>query len=245
MTIAGTLKNALEKQQDEKILLFIDKRTRQQFVSWNEPFLDGPVIICRDLGEKNEQILATFPEFRPLYYKKNEDFEGTPLFQIDTQPSNRSAGAFSFFRLVKAIIAAQNYPERDCVDIVYEEFLYGDSALLQLEFLERELSNGVAHTRFNPNFRKGILHIGRVFLLPRVTEELYGEGWLEKLDTHRIKQEMQLALRSFVASGEIGKPIVEQIQKMERRMNANKDSEVSDQELRRYFHAKVRLLTSW
>ncbi|MCI0607221.1 hypothetical protein L0156_29915 [bacterium] len=243
--ITGNLKEGLRERRGEKILLFIDKKMRQEFTAWNEPFLDGPVIVCRDLGKKNRQIEAAFPEFRPLYYKKNENFRNTPLFLMDTQPSNRTEGAFSFFRMVKSIIAARDYPDRDCVDIVYHELLYGESAVLQLQFLERQLSSRSGDTRFDPAFRQGLLHIGRVFLLPRVAEEVHGEGWLEKLDTETIKQEMQLALRSFMATKEIGKPIVEQIQKMERRMNVNRDSEISDDEVRRYFSAKVRVFTSW
>jgi hypothetical protein len=38
---------------------------------------------------------------------------------------------------------------------------------------------------------------------------------------------------------------VEQIEKMERRMNTNTDAEISAEEMRRYFSAKVRLVTSW
>lgn len=94
-------------------------------------------------------------------------------------------------------------------------------------------------------FRKGLLHIGRFFLIPPATEEIYGQDWLHKLNSNLVKSELNLARNAFQDAGEIGKPIVQQIRKVELRMDSDEDGQISDEEVQKYFAAKVRIFTSW
>jgi hypothetical protein len=246
-TITGNLNDSLKKMDPKKkVLLFTDQRMRQEFVAWNDPFLRDPVIFCRDLESRNNEMLSAFPDYQPLFYRRKEDFDNTTnQFVVAPNPSSRIPGAFSFFRLVQSILAARNYPARDCVDIVYSELLYMDPGKLQLQYLETKLADATERQNYQQSFREGLLHLGRVFLLPEIISEESPDGSLENLDTQRMRDELQRARVSFSKSGDIGKLIVEQIKKIEIRMDSNDDQNISDAELRRFFSTKIRVFTSW
>jgi hypothetical protein len=61
-----------------KVLLFLDKQISQDYVNCNDPYLRSPLIICRDLGGRNQEVVSAFTGFEPYYFRfKNLSFHST------------------------------------------------------------------------------------------------------------------------------------------------------------------------
>ena len=246
-TQAGQLKEQIRKTDGKRTLVFLDKNVSQNFVNWNDPFLKSSVIICRDFGERNKEVEKYFPNYRPVWFRMNMSFEKGQVnngFMFTDTPYRTPDGTISLFELGMALQAARELPKRDFFDVCYIDLFNAPVAVKYYEFLdnaEKELpSRGAKYKR---DFRKGILHAGKMLLLPKIAFEQRGNSWYTVFNPKEFRNEFFQAQNAFINSGDIGKTILEEMDKVRRRIDHNSDGNLSDSEILLFLTEKIKLLS--
>ncbi|HEY4491824.1 MAG TPA: hypothetical protein VI958_07460, partial [Acidobacteriota bacterium] len=240
---AGNLKKEIEGGR-QKTLVFLDGNSAQSFVNWNDPFLRHPVVLCRDLGERNHEAIAAFPDYRPVYFRMEVDFEKINVetaFRFHDEPERIPSGYLSLFRLAMVIVAAKDYPDRDFFDIAYVDFFNTNEAAQQLVYLNQHASKGMEKGAYRNNFRFGLIHAGRILLIPLVAFQSGDSNWANRVDLQAFEQEFREARASFQGSGEVGKPILAQLDRVSKRIDQNRDGTLSDPEVLNYLAGKRKV----
>lgn len=234
------LKNEVERSAGQKLLVFLTDRVSQTFVNWNEPFLNSNLIFCRDLKSRNEEAIRTFPNHRPVYFTPTSGLKSGFTFRY--APEQRPEGFISAFELSMSLQASRYYPDKDSFDICYTDLLDSSSAPLQLVYLEKELLTNQGKTAYREKFRLGVLHAARLLILPLATFEESGTNWASTFDSNRFRTEYFTTLKYLKESGETGKIIDVQLQKVGKRIDKNSDGNLSDEEIRRFLLRKLKLM---
>jgi hypothetical protein len=236
---AGFLNQEL-KQENGKKLIFLTKRVSQAFVNWNDPYFKGGAILARDLGEANKKAVDSYTDHTPVYFLPNTGLKGG--FAFKTTPEDRPNGFVSSFELSMALQAGRDYPDKDSFDICYTDLFDPSEASLHLAYIEKELRAPDKEEGYRKNFRLGVLHAGRLILLPCVEFEKSGAGWKSKFDSEQFRNEFDTTVKFLQDAGEVGKTIVEQLQKVGKRIDKNGDGSYSDSELKRFLARKLKLM---
>jgi hypothetical protein len=239
---AGSVARAVNRLRPTKTILYLCEGTSKIFVTWNDPFLSSPVLICLDKGPLNHQLEAHFPNYQVRYFEPNRTpgLKGqTEPFEVYSNPSVPNPGYVNLYRLAMTIIAASDYPDRDMFDLCYADLFHNrDVAADQLAYFDELLNKPYEKSGYRDEFRKTILHAGKLMVLPLVARQLYGDRWLTKLATEDFRREFQTALELSGRSAEVGKPIAEQLNKVGQRIDRDHDGVFSDQEIMRYLSMK-------
>lgn len=244
---SGLLKEQIGKLGKTKSLVFLDRQVSQKYVGWNDPFLRDPVVLCRDLKSRNREAIDVFPGYRTYYFRPNLEFSMTePIrgFSLYDEPEKRIPGHISLFQLAMSLQTAGGQPDNDLFDICYADFFTSPGAAHELKYLLEQLQSPVPENEneYKRNFKRGIIHAGRMLLLPKLSLEEKGKNWNETLDRNRFRMEYGLSLNAFRASGEVGKIIAHEMEKVGRRIDRNRNGRFSDQEIDRFLSDKLRLL---
>jgi hypothetical protein len=242
---AAQLKNEIKKNGNKKTLVFLDKSVGQNFVNWNDPFLKSPVIICRDIGKRNVEVQKYFSDYHPVWFRNSismEKGEVTSGFKFSESPGVTSEATLNLFELAMALQAASDYPRRDFFDITYVDLFNSPDTQKMYEFLETAQSRRVKGREYKRQFRKAVTHAGKMLLLPKLAFEERGDNWYEVLDLPRFRQEFNDAKQSFANAGNIGVTILNEMQKVESRIDSNSDHNLSDSEIQYYLNEKIKLL---
>ncbi len=242
---AAQLKNEIKKNGNKKTLVFLDKSVGQNFVNWNDPFLKSPVIICRDIGKGNLELQKYFSDYHPVWFRNSISMEKgavTSGFKFSEGPEVTPEATLNLFELALALQAAGDYSRRDFFDITYVDLFNSPDTQKMYEFLETAQNQHVKGGEYKRQFRKGITHAGKMLLLPKLAFEAKGDNWYEALDLPGFRQEFNDAKQSFVNAGNIGVTILNEMQKVESRIDSNSDHNLSDSEIRYYLNEKIKLL---
>lgn len=243
---AGQLKNEIRKNGNKKTLVFLDKGVGQNFVNWNDPFLKSPVIICRDIGNRNVELQKYFSDYHPVWFRMKYSIEKgtiTSGFRFSEERDETPEGSLSLFELAMALQAAVDYPRRDFFDITYVDLFNSAASQKNYEFLERAQHQHVERGEYKRRFRRGVAHAGKMLLLPKIAYEQAGEDWYKAFNAQKFRQEFNEARQSFAGSGDIGVTILDQMKKVERRIDHNSDQYLSDDEIRIFLGEKIKLLS--
>ncbi|HSE42301.1 MAG TPA: hypothetical protein VLH08_16165, partial [Acidobacteriota bacterium] len=226
-------------------LVFLDKGVGQNFVNWNDPFLKSNVIFARDLKEHNAEVERLFPNHKPVWFRMTSSFEKAKItggFKFANEPDRSPSGSFNLFDLAMALQAPRNYPKQDFFDICYIDIFDYGSAAQTYQFLEQAELEPLRGGEYKRNFRKGMVHAGKMMLLPIIAFEKYGDQWKKNLDTSRFRAEFKSAQISFESSEEVGKTILTQMDKVNKRIDRNSDQKLSDPEILLFLNEKIKLI---
>jgi hypothetical protein len=237
---AGFLKREIDRSGGQKKLVFLTKKVSQAFVNWNDPFLNSSVVLCRDLERRNEEAIAAFPERRPVYFTSNAGLKGG--FGFHESLEERPKGFISSFDLSMSLQAGRDYPDKDSFDICYTDLFEPDEASLHLLYIQKELTESGDIRTYKDNFKAGVLHAGRLLLLPLLAHEEAGDRWWGIFHPDVFRAEYQTTLEFLQKSGEVGKPITEELQKAGKRIDKNSDRSFSDEEIRNFLVKKLKLM---
>ncbi len=241
----GSLKEELQKADRKKTLVFLDKQSNESFVNWNDPFLKKPAILSRDLGIRNADLEKRFPEYRPVYFRLKIDFERGKLgntYSFYQEPDNKPPGYISLFALGMALQGGYSDPDRDFFDITYSQLLTQPGASIQMAYLNEQLGSLKDKPEYKRNFEQGIIHAGKMLLVPKVAWESKGTNWTMSFDMNQFIDEYNKAFQSFQAAGEVGKLISLELTKVARRMDRDKDGNFSQSEVQRFLTEKIPFL---
>jgi len=224
-------------------LVFIDPHIPQHFVNWNDPFLRSNVVLCRDLGTRNREAMRAFPDREPAYFRRVDSVRKTQVvtgFQFEKEPDSRPAGYVSLFDLAMAMQAGEFYPGKDMFDITYSDVFTAENAAEQYEYLQRLDSGGITGiSEYQRLFRMGLLHAGRMLLLPKMAFERNRFDWQRDFSIAEFRREQEESMRCLRMAGDVGNPVIRQMNKVTARMDRNADGSVTDTELTAFLHRKI------
>jgi hypothetical protein len=245
-TQAGQLKEQIRKTDGKPTLVFLDKNVSQNFVNWNDPFLKSSIIICRDFGERNKEVEKLFPNYRPVWFRMNMSFEKGQVnngFMFTDTPDRTPEGTLSLFELGMALQAARQLPKRDFFDVCYIDLFNAPIAVKYYKFLDDAEKEKPSRVKYKREFRRGILHAGKMLLLPKIAFEQHGNSWYTVFNPEEFRKEFFQAQDAFMNSGEIGKSILAEMDKVQSRIDQNSDRNLSDSEILLFLTEKIKLLS--
>jgi hypothetical protein len=245
-TQAGQLKEQIRKTDGKPTLVFLDKNVSQNFVNWNDPFLKSSVIISRDFGERNKEVEKLFPNYRPVWFRMSMSFEKGQVnngFMFTDTPDRTPEGTLSLFELGMALQAARLLPKRDFFDVCYIDLFNAPIAVKYYEFLDNAEKDLPARPKYKREFHRGILHAGKMLLLPKIAFEQRGNSWYNVFSPEEFRKEFFQAQDAFIYSGEIGKTILAEMEKVRSRIDHNSDGNLSDAEIQLFLMEKIKLLS--
>ncbi len=245
-TQAGQLKEEMRKAGGKPTLVFLDKNVSQNFVNWNDPFLKSSVIICRDFGERNMEVEKYFPNHRPVWFRMSMSFEKGKVssgFRFTEEPDRTPIGSISLFELGMALQASRDLPKRDFFDVCYIDLFNAPVAGKYYDFLERAEKRSLTGPEYKRSFRRGILHAGKMLLLPKIAFEERGNSWHTAFDPEQFRNEFYEAHRAFMKSGDVGNTILGEMEKIRSRIDRDSDEHLSDSEIQLFLIEKVKLLS--
>jgi hypothetical protein len=237
--------SAIESLGDRKTIVFLESAATQRFVNWNDPFLHKPVILCRDLGEQNRVIQANFPGYQSKYFRLNVEFGKSNLkggFRLFDAPETAHPGFLSMFQLGLALQSGRDDPDQDFFDICYSGLMVSPNAAAQYDFLSKLAEEPADENRYKRNFRQGIIRLGQTILLPKLAFELAHTDWKQGFQYDPFRQGLEESRILFQSSGEIGKEILNQISKVERRIDQDRDDRFSNEEITRFLDQKLKII---
>jgi hypothetical protein len=241
---AAALKNEMIRMGNTKTLVFLEQIS-PEYVDWNDPFLRGPVILCRDLEQKNQEAIQAFSEFRPMYFRLSLSSGKGGLgggYRLEDKRSERPPGYLSLFELALSLQTQQRNPDLDLFDVCYDGFFTSRNAAAQLEYLSKKAEPQIKEDEYRKNFRLAVIHVARFLLLPKLALEENGDHWIEHCSPEEIRNEFVLTERFARASGEVGKAILVELDKVRRRIDQNNDGVMKDEEVFRFLSKKMRNL---
>ena len=244
--VSGYLKKEIRKAGSEKILVFLDRNVQNFFVNWNDPFLRSNVVICRDFGSRNREAIEAFSRYRPVYFRLDSRIEKGNVrsgYYFFDDPDPNPPGYVSHFQLASAILSANDYPDRDCFDICYEDLFNAPEAAEQIKYLKQESERQIDGPEYKRNFRLGLAHAGLLMLLPKKAFEEKGLNWRSSFSSEAFRAELEQATNRLTASGDVGSSVLFQLQRVAKRIDQNQDEILSDDEIVEYLKHKIDILT--
>lgn len=240
---AGDLKKELHRVDQSKTLVFLEE-IGPQYVDWNDPFLRNAAILCKNLKTRNSEAISAFPGYQPMYFRMNVSF-GKAMFdsgyKLQDKPTDKRPGYLSLFQLALAV-ETDKYPDKDFYDVCYEGFFNESNAAEQLEYLRDESKKEVKENFYKRNFRMAIISVGRLLLLPKAAFEKDDQNWEKTLNLEQVRKDFQNAIQYSKASGEVGKAISIELEKVRRRIDQDHNGQLSDQELLNFLNEKIQIL---
>ena len=235
-TFPGQLRRELKNAEAAQLLVFLDQSTRPYFVNWNDPFLRGSAIIALNRGDENEKLKKSFPDHHSVYYRADLSMvklQFSQEFRLFYDPNPVDPGYLSMFQLTLAVDTASKYPDRNIFDVAYDDLLKGDSPA-QLKYIQEQLQALKPAKGYKDHFEKGLFHLASLLLLPRVADEQDSVNWPHKFNWDAYRAEFESAASSLVRAGLVGSGVLAELQKVQRRIDRDRDGTLSDPELTRF-----------
>jgi hypothetical protein len=243
---AGALKTAIDKAGNEPQIVFLEKNITQQFVNWNDPFLRQPVILMRDLGNQNEIAIKSFPDRKPLYFGLKIDLSPRAKKSKDngygfrTERSHKADGSVSLMQVALAMNTSNEYRDQDLWDQALSIFMDGSSATEQMKYLNEQMQKVQNKDDRSSFFRQGLIHTSQMMVLLKQFQE-QSTNW-SSFPFDKFRDNASKAEVSFTQAAEPGKQLVKALDKMNKRIDRNNDALFSDDEIKRFLQAKVKII---
>lgn len=225
-------------------VIFLMPEVDQGLIAANDPMLKSDVIIARDLGARDEQLLRVFP--RPAYYfTRNSEWshgKDASEYALKTQRPEPRGIEFTLYDIAVAVATANRYETSDLFDICYKDILAAHGAEKGLAYASSVAAAGTKQQDYRRHFRNGMLALIRILLLPKLAYEQSGTEWAAKFDFREYVNEFTVAEREFQQSRDVGPPVIEQLHRINKRIDLNSDGKLSDQELSIFLNQKLLLL---
>ncbi|MCI0416349.1 glycosyltransferase family 39 protein [bacterium] len=240
----GPLQSEINRLGNQKTLVFLRPEINQEFISWNDPFLKAPVILCRDLDERNQEVIARFPQHQPSYFGLQVHMEKTqmvPEYRV-TKERSKTSRPISLMQLAMFLRLSQAQHDKDIFDIQYMASISPSQVASQLAFLNQEQDKLVGMKDYARDFKAGLILTSKFLLAARMEYYNSGDLWTETLDFHKASEDFRSAIQAFERSGDIGKPVMGALHKVFKRVDQNDDQQIADAELRAYLEKKIQVL---
>ena len=240
----GRLREEFEKHKKEKILIFVYDQIRPDYVSWNDPFLQTAILVP-DQGDHNAKAIAAFPEYKPAYYRIHADFnvrESKVTQSFFSEPDPVQSGYISLFELAMVLTGAADHASLDIFDFTYTSLFAFSGGKQELQYLQQSLDAKKLPEDYKSHLRQALIHTGILLLIPKAALAESGMDWQRALNPGQFRQQLQMAIGHFRQSAETGKSFIPELEKIERRIDRNKDGVLSDEEVRKYVTGKVHIL---
>lgn len=232
----------LRNMEQQKVVVFLDK-SNLNFINWNNPFLQGNYVLCRDLKDKNSEILSHFPGYQGMYFRPTSGGGYQEIrYRLSKEPREPEAksGDVSLFALAMTLLEAANYPDKDIFDIAYVSGFGATDCMSQFADLKTKETTFAFAQSYQRQFGLGLDHIGQMLLLPRCAVLLKGEGWAAALDFAEFRNQYTASKQCMEHAGEVGKPMLRELDKAVRRIDRNRNGAMSDQEITEFLADKFR-----
>lgn len=235
------LADELKNVEQRKVVVFLDK-SNQNFINWNDPFLHGNYVLCRDLNGKNGDVLARFPGYQGLYFRPTSagGYQEIRYRLSDKAQESKAKSGVSLFSLAMTIQQAASYPDKDLFDIAYITGFGSTECAAQLADLRAKEATLDFGRNYQRQFALGLVHIGQMLLLPRCAVIQNGGNWASGFDFSDFRGQYSIATQQMQQAGEVGKPMLHEMQQAFERMDKNRDRILSDQEIADFFDDKFR-----
>ncbi|MCI0448103.1 glycosyltransferase family 39 protein [bacterium] len=244
-TNAGYLQEEIARNGNQKRLAFLDRNMQNFFINWNDPFLRNPVIIVKDLGDRNPEAIKSFPDYKPSYFRMEMNFDNkkiettTKFFDV---PDKEPSGYLSLFELAMTLQAANDYWTRDSFDTTYTDYFNAFESAMNMEYLRKEEAKLPERMTYRDHFRSALIHSARMLLLPKLAFENRGLDWSKAFHADQFRKEFRAAEEDCKTAGDTCDGILRQLERVKKRIDRNRDGEMSDSELDRYLIEKIRIL---
>lgn len=240
--MAGNLARAIEKLDNKKTLVFLDREITLTFLNWNDPELKSPIILCLDLRDRNAQIQKRFHDFAVGYFRPVSDMEKNDdgaQYRIYPTPETRQEGHITAYQVALSFLAASDYPDSDIFDICYADLLrLTYLAPSRLAYVTQQLNQPGKDADYRAQFRTGIYHATKLILLPQDAYARDHQKWNTILDYEQFRQEFQSAKTNMKLCGEVGNPILLELDKVSRRIDQDGNGTFSNDEIARFVTSK-------
>jgi hypothetical protein len=244
-TTAGHLQEQIASSGNQKRLVFLDQNLQNFFINWNDPFLRNPVIIVKDLGTRDSEAIKSFPDHKPAYFRMEMDFKKKNI-ETETKffdaPQYQPPGYLSLFALAMTLQAANDYWTRDSFDTTYTDYFNSNEAANNLAYLKTEERKISARMTYRDHFRSALIHSARMLLLPKLAYEDRGLDWATVFQADEFRKEFRAAQEDCKAAGATCVGILSQLQRIQKRIDRNRDGQMSNSELDNYLIQKIRIL---
>lgn len=233
------LKSEAEKVSSAKTIVILDRRSRN-FVNWNDPFLKGPVLYCRDLGEKNEKLFAAFPGYQKRYFRLSSGGGfGEIGYHMETSPDTSPPGAVSVLDLAMTVEQAASHPTLDIFDVLSSSTFDSPDNRLQYKSLQQREKDLDPSRPLQYQYALGLIHTAKMVLLPLCEFQDDPLHWLSRYNKDEFRNEHALAVSSLKNAKDLGISLLQQFDKLDRRIDRNDDHTLSDEEIAAFLSTKI------
>jgi hypothetical protein len=244
----GDLHQSLATLEERKALVFLRHPVNQEFISWNDPFLKEGPILCRDLGAKNAQAIAAFPQHKPMYFGllfERHNNQLSPEFGISDHAQTATNLPYSLMRLGLFLLTSQSDRSKDIFDIEYSLGSSPDTVEQQLAYLEaQEKSELLKRQTYSRDFKLGLIHTAKLLLNPRHAYYQRGNHDWQNSNLVHFRSSLTNAIHFLEASGEVGKPVIGAVMRIYRRVDQDDNHYLSDSEISEFLKRKIEVLQS-
>lgn len=233
------LKSEVEKLAPAKSIVLLDRRSRN-FVNWNDPFLNGPVLFCLDLGAKNSALFAAYPDYQARYFRLTSGSGfGEFSYHMEPSPDVSDPGTVSVLDLAMTVEQAASHPTLDVFDVLSSSTFDSPNHRLQLESLDRREKTLDQSHPIQYQYALGLIHTGKMVLGPLCEFEKDEHQWLARYDPNQFRAEHAIAASHLKNSKELGVSLLRELDKLDRRIDQNHDGILSDDEIARFLSTKI------
>jgi hypothetical protein len=233
------LKSEVEKVASAKTIVFLDHRSRN-FVNWNDPFLRGPVLYCLDLGERNQKLFTNFPDYQPRYFRLGSGGGfGEISYHMETSPDASQPGDVSILDLAMTVEQASSHPTLDLFDVLSSSTFDSPDNRLQYKSLEQKEKGLNRSHRLQYQYALGLIHTAKLVLLPLCEYQDDPRHWLSRYNKDEFRKQHALAVSSLKKAKDLGISLLQEFEKLDRRIDRNNDHILSDEEIAGFLSTKI------
>ena len=242
---AGSLKNAMMKVDPGPKIVFLEKNITQQFVNWNDPWLREPIVLMRDLGAEKEIAIKAFPDRKQLYFGLKFDISPGAKKSKDTgygfrqERAHKPDGSVSLMQVALAMNVSNEYRDQDFFDQGLSIFRDGSRSVDQIKFLNEEQQRLQHKNDRTTPFREGLIHTSRMMVLLKQFHE-QSIDW-SSFPFNDFRENNAEAKLCFASAAEPGKQLIRALDKVDKRIDRNDDSSLSNDEIKRYLQPKIKI----
>jgi hypothetical protein len=189
--------------------------------------------------------MRAFPGYQAAYFRRSVRFSKEKIsssFHFYETPVNQPPGYISLFELALTLQTQERNPDRDFFEVCYDSFLTSRNSAEQLKYLHQFESEEIREDEYRRQFRMAIIHIARTLLLPKAAYDEAGQNWKQRCNLDQIRNEFALAVTASKNSGEVGKAMTTELEKVRRRIDQNNDGHFSDKELEQFLSERLQIV---
>lgn len=126
--------------------------------------------------------------------------------------------------------------------MTYVDYFNAFQPQQHLAYVQGELQRNPVPKTYRDHFRLGLIHSAKMLLIPQLAFERGDLQWPRYFSSQEFLTEYRLAREAFQASRDVGRGPIRELEKINRRIDRNRDQILSEPELIRYLSEKIQIL---